>query len=965
MKGFVNGADFQFYSDPQRGLRAKWEALPENILPDQRIETACSYTVPVKGTYALQYKLRSDLQLEITQPAARTLPWRRGFLREVLVELEAGANRIHARITNSTGEVRPLAFSSRLLDTSGQPVTEDLLLPLPETEEIPFDGKNPDLTGFTPATGTAFQSCGRFGFSKGDGVLDYSMPAFGIISRPFIAGHPRYRKELLWNFSLLPAGETESGCLSKVYHLPENETVECDWAHCRWTRQLSAGGYLSFDYSLLAPALLVETDLRELTLSQLGTIGNYAAVTLPLSDGALTRNHRDGIFYDQETDGKLAQNWILLSRSGTFPEVPILLTFRTPPQKILRTEDSITLSFAGPIAWLMLSFPFGMQLFDPEELTDDWYAAALPLCAAAHRRNLARPVSCQEYFRIDGQQVQILDQYTYRYFDDSLHTAASTAAPLPPPVLLAQQGVADIQIDRRAVSLELPTKYGPLYAVPGSCFSTYTLPIPAYRCEFPFHCPDRQALGDALHSDFDDYLHYHLDAEEIANPGNYSFIFQYALPAKLFPVLQPEDLQKLKDAMITGLDAVCNPDFCYNGPDGRQCLSWYQRTDPYTGVSYYSTYLHVVGVRQFANCHRELIENSDLTFIEVDWGNAMSLYGTYLAAMFTDSWDRIRENWHVFRKAFDYYLVTMDWACMSAAYAENGITWNDGTNYGGYLGFLNMADMLGMEEDRAMAMYAYAKMTAMRLGLFQASQTYFHRFFGVQPWYTSKFFHEETDAAYAYQSYPDDIVTCDYRVQSLYNMTTEGHYTEAMQMYASYLPGETEKLLRAAEAAVAEAGNTLTGPTDLNIIYHTRETGHLGHQETFTYLMLSIMLRRFTPEALAQMIRDAAQNNRIAKEMLGHPVLSRRRVPENWTYAMLMCYLRSGDTPRITAWQNLDIVRADYPVVEIAARSNPWLEVTCENKPNCRFCGAPLECMPAGKHLWRIRLSGSGTLEFL
>ena len=31
-----------------------------------------------------------------------------------------------------------------------------------------------------------------------------------------------------------------------------------------------------------------------------------------------------------------------------------------------------------------------------------------------------------------------MDQYTYRYFDDSLHTAASTAAPLPPPVLLAQ-----------------------------------------------------------------------------------------------------------------------------------------------------------------------------------------------------------------------------------------------------------------------------------------------------------------------------------------------------------------------------------------------------------------------------------------------------------------------------------------------------------------------------------------------
>ena len=67
----------------------------------------------------------------------------------------------------------------------------------------------------------------------------------------------------------------------------------------------------------------------------------------------------------------------------------------------------------------------------------------------------------------------------------------------------------------------------------------------------------------------------------------------------------------------------------------------------------------------------------------------------------------------------------MDWACLCASYCENGVSWSDGTNYGGYLGFLNMAEMLGLEDDLALGRYAFSKMFAMRAGLFHASQYYY------------------------------------------------------------------------------------------------------------------------------------------------------------------------------------------------------------------------------------------------
>ncbi|MBR2716500.1 MAG: hypothetical protein IKD79_02025, partial [Oscillospiraceae bacterium] len=157
-------------------------------------------------------------------------------------------------------------------------------------------------------------------------MLDWSMPAFGIVARPFVSGHPAYRQNLIWHFSLLPDGEEPSGSLYRAYHVPENETVQNDWAGVRWTRRLPDGKSITFDYSILTPVLRIGTDLDYVNISGLQGISAWKRLTLPLADGMHTRgteDAEDGLCYDKGRDGPLSRSWVLLTSQGVFPEVPL------------------------------------------------------------------------------------------------------------------------------------------------------------------------------------------------------------------------------------------------------------------------------------------------------------------------------------------------------------------------------------------------------------------------------------------------------------------------------------------------------------------------------------------------------------------------------------------------------------------------------------------------------------------
>ena len=967
------GCDREFFSDSKHGFQI-WKPEKE-LLPGECSFCSAEVNIPADGRYCIQFCCNEALSVEFgdVKYDGSRFPMMHNELPEYQMNLKKGKNILKVELCNPTEERIEVQFFARLLDEEGNILTPEKMISLPEIEAIQPQNGEPDLSSYTAGAGKAFRSFGRFGFTKGDGLLDCSMPSFGIVARPFVSGHPQYHKNLIWNFSLLPDGEEPFGSLYKSYHVPENETIASDWSGVRWTRRLKNGKQITFDYSVLTPVLLVETDLDYVNLASLKGISAWKKITLPLADGLHIRRVEDSendLCYDKPQDGPLSRDFVLFTNQGVFPDVPLQIILKRSPERIRVRKDecgAITgfrFEFAGSADFLMLLFPCGIELFKPHEVTEEKIAEWSELCQKHAQRALARPNACEDHYKADRETVEVIQKFSFRYFEDEWHTPYRLFAPLPPPLSIASEHVPEIRLDRLCVREKFPTKYGYLYGVEDSAFSSYMLPVPDTRRDLAFPAEKHDELQQKLESDFDEFMSYHLDAPEVGNPGNYSFVFQYSFVLMVFHLLSPEKRKKLEAVIKDGLKKVCDPDYAYVGPGKRKCYSWYNRKEPFSGLDFNMTYLHVGGINRFRECSKETIVNTDILMIETDWGNAMSLYGAYFGALFTGSWDLIAENWPVFRHAFDYYLHAMDWACMCASYCENGVSWSDGTNYGGYLGFINMAEMLGREDDLALGRYAFGKMFAMRAGLFHAARHYFCRYLDSEPWYCSKFFHEETDGSRAFLSYPAHLIHNGCRAEVLYNITTEGHYQEAFDAYGKYMGDEVRKVLDAFRHAVGTAPweERPEGAAD---IYHTTDSGIAGWQEVYSYFMFCIQLGLMSREELEGKITLALKNRRIAREFLGHVQWSKRRVPAFWTYTCLLSMLYGKDQAKLTFWKDVKIGKALYPELEISLTGkNPFLEFRSGKTPAVTLNGKTIEVHSAGNDLYRIFPGENGIIRF-
>jgi hypothetical protein len=433
-----------------------------------------------------------------------------------------------------------------------------------------------------------------------------------------------------------------------------------------------------------------------------------------------------------------------------------------------------------------------------------------------------------------------------------------------------------------------------------------------------------------ISSDFKEYLAYHQASAEIPNPGVYQFILQYVIPLLLFNFIDKDEREILEKIVVEGVQKGTSPKTEYLFSGGKKCHTWYKRTEPFTGLDYMMTYLHVGGIKYLPSCDLEEIENHNITFNEVDWGNALAIYSIYLGALLTGSWQPVRDNWKTLKHAFDYFLVLQDWACMATAYREEGTIWNDGTNYGAYLGFVRIAEFLEDEDAYNEGMYAFAKLAALRLGIFRSSQNYFHKYFGVAPYWVAKCFNEETDASKAFINVPE---THDgYRPESIYNMTTEGHYPEAWEMYSSSLPDEVRELLQKVENAYGKNISKALEEGEFSG-YATFASNVLSEQELFSSIMMALDTGFYSNEKLLEMVDEASREHRLSEEFLGAP-FSHRRVPAKWTCCFLKSQIEGDNFPLcLTGWYNLRIDSAEYDaamskaVVNISmAEKGAWLE---------------------------------------
>jgi len=187
------GSDREFFSDSKHGFQV-WEPEIENLQPGSSLLCTAEVNIPVNGRYIIQFHCDNTLTIEFENVLYDNsrFPMLHNELREFQIDLKKGKTRLKVRLFNRTSHETTGKFTARLLDEEGNILTPERIISLPEIMKASPKYGEPDLSAYTAGTGKKFRSFGRFGFTKGDGVLDYSMPSFGIIPRPFISGHPHY-----------------------------------------------------------------------------------------------------------------------------------------------------------------------------------------------------------------------------------------------------------------------------------------------------------------------------------------------------------------------------------------------------------------------------------------------------------------------------------------------------------------------------------------------------------------------------------------------------------------------------------------------------------------------------------------------------------------------------------------------------------------------------------------------------
>lgn len=932
------------------------------LLPGKDFQKEDYCIVPEDGTYLIQFEADARLEFQLNGIIVDRKALKLDGVIEVLhIPLKRGKNRLLLVISNKSNEMVSADFQLRICDEEGRLLRQEEVIenPVASLEYNPLR-EEPDLTGFIPGVGVDFRSVGRFGFTKGDGLLDFSMPLFGIVAKPYIYGFPQYQKTRMWRFSVLPDDLQPTGNHQKIYSPNKDENISADWNGVTWQQK-----DFSLNYTIHSGELLIETERKNLCLSQLKGVAAFHRIVLPLQGKIVSRPDNSGVFYDQASDGELAENWILLYGNNTFPEVPLQLIFRTSPQKILverlpgNQAGKITVEFAEPLQWSMLTFPFGFEVFEPVEFDDDELRRGIGLCRKRSATALARIVSCREYYKIEDNQIRVIQKFDYKIYKDTFGTKPLYCAVLPPLVPLAHTGCERIRAENDAVPLEYPTKYGELYAVLHSTWSEYFMPIPPLKREFSLQLGTKEEIS----SDFDDYLRFYEEMPHTPNPGVHHFLYPYVLPMTIFNELTSDKRERLLAVLRRNLKNMLESSYRYAGPRGLKAHPWYERKEPYSGLKWLLNYLHVFSNSRLKDFEHDTVSEAETPYIEVDWGNGLALYSIWLAALVTGEWELIRQKWSVIRGAFDYFLATMDWACMCSPFCENGVAWSDGTNYGAYLGFVNMAEMIGDRKAFQIGLAAFAKMVVQRLALNAAAETYYPRYFRVEPWSGCKVFPEELSCVTHTTCYPSGRLFGKYRMESIYNMTTEGMYPEAFAMYAELDKKHLSRLLDAFEHSQPSGDVLQKLPEGRESIFHSLDSTP-GEQEIFSYLMLSLYQGRKSDAELLEMVQRALENGRLSRKILGEHKYSFRRVPAKWSAVFLRDTVLARKLPRVTCWKNLDILDTNYPEIELNSPADGWIELVSDRPITATFNQQKVLPLQKGRY-YRFQISGRGKLKII
>jgi hypothetical protein len=878
-------------------------------------------------------------------------------------------NIIHARFMGDDGFImKNIVVSTQKTDIATQKeskistIENDVIVGQLKQFPLPQFKKNPPVAtdGYRLGTGNKKRSIGRFGFTKGDGLLDYAMPYLGVIDKMYLFGHPDYGKLSRWMISMIPPGispyERWRGMLQRGKSSGhENDAINTKWLSSSWKtvyntvesfyeRPKGQKIIFSCTYSLGTPGVLIETDDPALSLQNLQTISSFKNIILPLKDGIIKRNtEKGGVIFDSTKDGDLTDNWVLIYGAKAFPDIPVLIILQKKPKEIIFVRncennlERIDIHTPPSINSAIIMTPFGIESFKPEDTrNNEWIKKAVKNAILWSKRSLAFPVDCEEHYKINEEKeyIDILQSFSYRILKDEWNSAPLMTAPLPPALTLLE-GKDFVKLPPNTEDFHFPTKYGYLKGVYGQNQIAYRIPMLQLNRKFPLKPTGDKDITEELAEEMQSYLDFHDSFEDLdlsyCTPA--CFVNKYSHPLALFNFLKPEFRTALEARAKKAINYASNVDTSFTcaycdfkrllydvpeadevldiykkQPQGKECFAWYPRKEPFSGEEYLACYINVNIINHvLKNGSREEVLNYPVALIENDWGAGLTFYGIYLLALETGEWDIIKKNWETLKKGFKYFFMMHDWACMGGPFSENGAIWQEGANYGAFIGMTQMAKMIEDRETYLDCLYISSKSAFLKMATFVSAQTYFYKYFSHDPWWGKKFFHDEAHLQEGFNNVPVPELKNNVTQESLYNLSTEGLYPEIFMLLNKYLPGEfyefRDKLLQSYPDwyKVNEAKSCWYGDKD-----------SLGLQSVFSLCLMSALDNNYDQDLLLNQLDMAAKNGRFPLSWFGLHIPD-RHIPKNTLKCYIKILIKSRNYPIwLEEWKNVKILKAEY-----------------------------------------------------
>lgn len=929
----------------------------------------------------------------------RVLPMRMGIDgREFLLDTDAenayvwpGAVRFGVRFAGAGGiveftldfyseEKSPLDFLEfRIipdLEKVEAPETLHKFLPL-KSSEFPLPANElPDLSAFQ--AGIDSRKCaGRFGFDKGDGLIDCAVPYLGMVDKMFISGHPRYRKPFRWTFSTFPADLPLHGNFPPAQVHPRHDKLNVNGVSVSWQTDLGGGKFFRNTYSICAAGVIHESNAGEMALRKLEYAGNYRYVLIPRADGAEVRD------LDSAGNLNMTENFLLFFGATEYPDVPIMVSFDRPVSRFTVVRDAKTsrlseIHFPG-VSRITTATPFGCELLDPMGSDSDRLGEALSRCRFWSRVMLALPTGVKEYYRLDeaAQKVEIVNEFEYTYFTDAWGTKPLEIAPFPP--VLSHCGVAEFT----GGDCRFTTKYGKFFAAAGKV-ARYTIPMMEVERPIALRSKGDDRIANLLDSDFDQYLDFveHFPDDVQSGPFFGSLFDPWAFASVLFPHLSRERqermIAKIRQRLEIAADAESSyrypvVDFLYlmrekpldddlikmyESPDMKYLKLWnyYPRTEPFTGIKYVLCYINLClfNVEKVIKTGtREEIAALDFPLIENDWGIGCSFYYLYLCLLGCGDHRALARNWEIFRAIYRFFECFHDWACMGSGYAEDGNGWVEGASLGGITSFILFAEMVKDKAAHDLGVYLAAKHLALRCSLVCASNSYCRKIYGTGEWYFWKYYRAEANPALDFEHVPR-LLENKCNDDGIYNFTTEGLYPEYFLNLHRQLGAEFDRGMEITREVFERS-------LDLPNFKIQKGERNWTRVQTYCSILLHEALNADYPaEKVLEHLEYAKRNYFIFRSFRGMHNMS-RRLPENYFESLIRSLVEMRRHALwLLHWENCRIVTAEFD--SESHRAELDIE-TAAGKIRCGVRSTPRSATLGGTPV-EYRLVAPGKIEF-